>query len=102
MAYKIELHGYAQKDERIARAIAFCDTLGGDEYDYTKKYMDCTGMIPEWLAAKMHVPAFAPKRSLWSPPPKRTTAKVTRDAVRERLARMARSSGELFTHTHNA
>ena len=88
MSYAIELHGYAEKDQRIANAIAFCDTLGGEAYDYTRKFIDCTGVIPDWLAAKMHVQAFAPVRTRWTPPPKRTASKVTRDAVRERLARM--------------
>lgn len=53
MAYAIELHGYAMKDARAANAIAFCDTLGGGKYDKVRHYIDCTGIVPEWLAAKM-------------------------------------------------
>ena len=61
MAYTTELHGYAQKDERIASAMAFCDTLGGDEYNETRHYIDCTGVIPDWLAEKMRVASGAEK-----------------------------------------
>lgn len=53
MAYEAGLHGHARKDARIANAIEFCGTLGGDEYDETRKYLDCTGIVPDWLAAKM-------------------------------------------------
>lgn len=53
MAYKFELHGFAQKDARAANAIAFCDSLGGDEYDAVRKFIDCTGIIPRWLKEDM-------------------------------------------------
>ena len=90
MAYTIKVHGYAAKDPRIAGAIRFCDSLGGDEYDYTRKFLDCTGIIPNWLAAKMPRCTFAPKRMPLTRTQERMKAKSksTRDAVRERLARM--------------
>lgn len=53
MNYVFERNGYANKDARIANAVAFCDTLGGDEYDAVRHYIDCTGVIPEWLAEAM-------------------------------------------------
>ncbi len=53
MSYKRIPNGYAATDPRAANALDFLDALGGAEYDEARKFVDCTGLVPDWLAAKM-------------------------------------------------